>query len=96
MTGIFEDGKFLMLGEVLPDGKLVTVSFSIFNEDLRGDNAGMNKSKKAIALGFDGVHRGHAELLKKTTEAAKLLGASPAVMTFDVSPDRIVSGKRSG
>lgn len=57
----------------------------------------MNKAKKAIALGFfDGVHRGHAELLKKTTEAAKLLGASPAVMTFDVSPDRIVSGEKIG
>ena len=43
--------------------------------------------KTVLALGnFDGVHAGHAELLKKTAEEAKELGAIPAVWTFGVHP----------
>lgn len=57
----------------------------------------MNEEKKVIALGFfDGVHRGHATLLEKAAKAAKRLGASPAVLTFDVSPDCLVSGEKIG
>ena len=47
-----------------------------------------------IALGFfDGVHRGHGALLKKTVERAQALGAEPVVFTFDRPPKEVVTGK---
>ena len=47
--------------------------------------------KRVLALGFfDGVHLGHAALIRKTAERARELGASPAVLTFDVHPDTLV------
>ena len=50
--------------------------------------------KTVIALGFfDGVHRGHGELLKKTVQRAQELGAVPAVFTFDRPPKEVVTGK---
>ena len=43
-----------------------------------------NLEKTVIALGFfDGVHRGHGALLRKTAERARELGAVPAAFTFD-------------
>ena len=50
--------------------------------------------KTVIALGFfDGVHKGHGELLKKTVQRAKELGATPAVFTFDRPPKEVVTGQ---
>lgn len=50
--------------------------------------------KRVIALGFfDGVHLGHAELIKKAKERAGSIGVRPAVLTFDRHPDSLVSGK---
>lgn len=50
--------------------------------------------KRVIALGFfDGVHTGHAELIKRAKEAAESLGARPAVLTFDRHPGSMVSGE---
>ncbi|MDO4811654.1 MAG: bifunctional riboflavin kinase/FAD synthetase [Eubacteriales bacterium] len=47
-----------------------------------------------IALGFfDGVHKGHGELLKCAVQRAKELGAAPAVFTFDRPPKEVVTGK---
>lgn len=47
--------------------------------------------KRVLALGFfDGVHLGHAALIRKTAERARELGAVPAVLTFDVHPDTLV------
>ncbi len=41
----------------------------------------------AVALGFfDGVHIGHAALVRRTAALAKRLGLEPAVCTFDRSP----------
>lgn len=41
----------------------------------------------AVALGnFDGVHRGHQEILRQTCEHAKRLHVKPAVMTFAPHP----------
>ena len=41
----------------------------------------MAERKCVLALGFfDGVHRGHAALLNRTTERAEALGVDPAVM----------------
>ena len=49
---------------------------------------------KVIALGFfDGVHAGHASLLRKAVERAEELGMCPAVMSFDLHPDTLVAGK---
>ena len=50
--------------------------------------------KTVIALGFfDGVHKGHGELLKKTVQRAEELGAVPAVFTFDRPPKEVVTGQ---
>ena len=53
----------------------------------------MNEIKRAIALGFfDGVHIGHGALLEKTKERAADIGATASVLSFDVHPDKLVSG----
>ena len=50
-------------------------------------------TKRVLALGFfDGVHLGHAALIRRTKERAEALGAVPAVLTFDVHPDTLVRG----
>lgn len=49
--------------------------------------------KRVIALGvFDGGHRGHAGLLHCCRAEADRLGASAAVLTFDLHPDLVVGG----
>lgn len=49
--------------------------------------------KSVIALGFfDGVHRGHAELIKMAKQRAKELNAEAAVLSFDVSPEAVIKG----
>ena len=54
----------------------------------------MNCHGSVIALGFfDGVHRGHGALLRRTAEQAVRLGASPAVFTFDRPPKEVVTGQ---
>jgi len=41
---------------------------------------------------FDGLHRGHAYLLRELRRAAGRLDAVPAVLTFDHHPDEIMAG----
>ena len=41
---------------------------------------------------FDGLHRGHAYLLRELRRAARRMDAVPAVLTFDHHPDEIVAG----
>lgn len=54
----------------------------------------MADKKRAIALGFfDGVHLGHAELLKRARERAIENDAMPSVLSFDVHPDNLVFGR---
>ena len=51
--------------------------------------------KRVIALGFfDGVHLGHGALLKTARALASELEASPAALTFDVSPQEEILGER--
>ena len=53
----------------------------------------MSIKEKVIALGFfDGVHLGHAALLRRTVEAAAQQGVTPAVFTFDRPPKDVVTG----
>ena len=54
----------------------------------------MHHQPTVIALGFfDGVHRGHGALLRRTAERAAQLGVTPAVFTFDRPPKEVVKGQ---
>ena len=53
----------------------------------------MSSKEKVIALGFfDGVHMGHAALLRRTVEEAAARGVTPAVFTFDRVPKEVITG----
>lgn len=41
---------------------------------------------------FDGLHRGHAYLLRRLVAGARARGARPAVITFDSHPDEVLRG----
>ena len=44
----------------------------------------------AVAIGvFDGVHRGHQEILHQTVREARSQGLMPAVLTFDIHPSEL-------
>lgn len=54
----------------------------------------MEQKQRVIALGFfDGVHRGHGALMRKVTERAAELGATPSAFTFDPHPQSIILNK---
>lgn len=51
--------------------------------------------KRVCALGFfDGVHLGHAEIIRKAIGIAKERGISPAVVTFDNKPKNMAGATR--
>ncbi len=53
----------------------------------------MSVTNRVAAMGFfDGVHRGHGQLLKRTAELAESLEALPSVITFSVHPLSVISG----
>lgn len=53
----------------------------------------MNTKRRVVALGFfDGVHSGHAVLLKKVAAIAAEMNAIPTAFTFDRSPAAIITG----
>lgn len=53
----------------------------------------MEQKKRVIALGFfDGVHLGHAALLRRTFEEAGERGVIPAAVTFDTHPENLIVG----
>lgn len=44
----------------------------------------------AVAIGvFDGVHRGHQEILHQTVREARSQGLSPVALTFDIHPSEL-------
>ena len=50
----------------------------------------------AVAIGvFDGVHRGHQEILKQTVREARSLGLSPVVLTFHIQPSELFAPQKS-
>lgn len=53
----------------------------------------MKQNKRVIALGFfDGVHLGHAALLRRVVQRAEELGAIPSAITFDSLPTKVIMG----
>lgn len=49
---------------------------------------------RMMAVGvFDGVHRGHQEILRRTVEAAEASGALPGVVTFYPHPDAVLHSR---
>ena len=53
----------------------------------------MQTIKRVVAIGFfDGVHIGHAALLKTARQRAQECDAIPSVVSFDVHPDNLVFG----
>lgn len=46
--------------------------------------------RTAVAIGvFDGVHRGHCEILQQTAREARSLGLMPIALTFDIHPSAL-------
>jgi len=53
----------------------------------------MAQTKTVAALGFfDGVHTGHAALLRRVGERALEMQLQPLVISFDIHPDTLVRG----
>ncbi|MDU1583713.1 MAG: adenylyltransferase/cytidyltransferase family protein, partial [Peptoniphilus harei] len=54
------------------------------------------KEESVIALGnFDGVHRGHVELIKKAIENAKKLNIKSSLLLFNEHTDNLIKvGKK--
>lgn len=53
-------------------------------------------SGSAITIGnFDGVHVGHQHLFQRVVEAARRRGLTPAVLTFDPHPSKVVAPDRA-
>jgi riboflavin kinase/FMN adenylyltransferase len=58
--------------------------------------AGLDPSYGRLAMSvgvFDGLHRGHAQLLSELVRQARAWDARPAVITFDAHPDQILKGE---
>ena len=54
----------------------------------------MEQKKRVIALGFfDGVHNGHAALMRRTAQVAKETGATPSAFTFVPHPQTVILGQ---
>ena len=49
-----------------------------------------------VAIGvFDGVHRGHQEILKQTVREARSQGLTPVALTFDIHPGELFAPDQS-
>lgn len=56
----------------------------------------MEERKRVIALGFfDGVHIGHAALLRRVIARADELNLVPSAVTFDTHPETVILGQSS-
>lgn len=66
--------------------KIITLTYPISLDDIELGNQSFS-----IALGhFDGVHRGHQQVINKAIKTAKERGIVSAVMTFDPHPKAIL------
>ena len=62
----------------------------IVSADAFGDCASLGAASIAIGV-FDGVHRGHYELIDAVVRDARAHGCRAVVVTFDPDPDVVVS-----
>ena len=54
-----------------------------------------NIEPTALALGnFDGIHKGHQELISKAVRAAKRHGIKSGVFTFSYHPRNSIAGQK--
>ena len=59
------------------------------------DNGFFKKETNMLVIGFfDGVHKGHKEIIKKCIKRAKETGGASIALTFDIPPVNILSGKK--
>jgi riboflavin kinase/FMN adenylyltransferase len=60
------------------------------------DNLDGSLGETVVAIGvFDGVHRGHQEILKQSTREARSQGLTPVALTFDIHPGELFSPETS-
>ncbi|MDD5659066.1 MAG: bifunctional riboflavin kinase/FAD synthetase [Actinomycetota bacterium] len=53
------------------------------------------KSINAVVIGFfDGIHKGHQDIIKKCIKRAKAIGGSSVALTFDIPPVNMLTGKK--
>ncbi|MCD6416214.1 MAG: riboflavin biosynthesis protein RibF [Planctomycetes bacterium] len=56
-----------------------------------GHDRGLARPTVATIGAFDGVHRGHQEVIGRTVQLARRLSCAPAVVTFDREPTSVLS-----
>ena len=60
------------------------------------DDVPPRSAPAALAIGnFDGLHRGHLEILDRTKREARRIGGEAIVLTFDPHPTRVVAPART-
>ena len=59
------------------------------------DDVFFKKNMNMLVIGFfDGVHKGHKEIIKKCIKRAHITGGSSIALTFDIPPANILNGKK--
>ncbi|MBY8910410.1 bifunctional riboflavin kinase/FAD synthetase, partial [Salinicoccus roseus] len=59
------------------------------------DQQELNLEPSAVAVGFfDGLHRGHEDVIGRMEDIAEAEGLKKAVMTFDPHPSVVLSPKK--
>jgi riboflavin kinase/FMN adenylyltransferase len=59
------------------------------------DDVFFKKNLNMLVIGFfDGVHKGHKEIIKKCIKRAHRTGGTSIALTFDIPPVNILSGKK--
>lgn len=60
------------------------------------ENITTPRAPSVVAIGvFDGVHRGHQEILRQTVREARSEGFSPVALTFDIHPSALFAPAQS-
>ncbi len=75
---------------VVHDLAEVTSYLDVRHSSIRGSEATPLRTFVTIGV-FDGVHRGHQQLISGMVEAAHEIGAVPVAMTFDPHPATVLS-----